>query len=147
MVQMDPGEDRSEAKRQMKHMNMVGYVADSEYGIPTRCPCGGRIINEVRGKDQYDTLPGKRFFTCIHYEGDGFHYRQPWVIGVQEQLEILTKRVEEAEQLIKWVPELKQQIEGLEAEVKSLTGVVDHLNAEIYNLTVQVSQLEKVCFD
>ena len=64
---MDPAEERRETKRQTELINMQGYVADSEYGIPTRCPCGGRIIDEVRGKDDYDTLPRKRFFTCKNY--------------------------------------------------------------------------------
>ena len=65
---MDPAEERRETKRQTELINMQGYVADSEYGIPTRCPCGGRIIDDVRGKDDYDTLPGKRFFTCKNYK-------------------------------------------------------------------------------
>ena len=65
---MDPAEDRRHSKRQNHHINMLGFVADSEYGIPRRCPCGGRLINEVRGKENYDTLPGKRFFTCKNYE-------------------------------------------------------------------------------
>ena len=59
---MDPAEERRETKRQKEFINMQGYK------IPTRCPCGGRIIDEVRGKDDYDTLPGKRFFTCKKYE-------------------------------------------------------------------------------
>ncbi|KAF3520965.1 hypothetical protein DY000_02063199 [Brassica cretica] len=66
--QMDPAEERRETKRHKEFINMQGYVADSEYGIPTRCPCGGRIIDEVWGKDDYDTLPGKRFFSCKKYE-------------------------------------------------------------------------------
>ncbi|KAL0689476.1 hypothetical protein Bca4012_089154 [Brassica carinata] len=158
---MDPAEERRETKRQKEFINMQGYVADSEYGIPTRCPCGGRIIVEVRGKDDYDTLPGKRFFTCKNYvvsassqlnsfhlfmfsneilicvfvvnKADGFHYRQPWVIGVQEHIECLTKRVEEVEMVIKWVLEVNNQIERLEGQV--------------YNLSVQVADLEKLCFD
>ena len=65
---MDPAEERSHSKRQQDHINMLGFVSDSEYGIPKRCPCGGRIIDEVRRKDHYDTLPGKRFFTCKNYE-------------------------------------------------------------------------------
>ena len=65
---MDPAEEIRETKRQKEYMDMVGYVADSENGIPTSCPCGGTIIHEVRGKDDYDTLPGKRFFTCKNYE-------------------------------------------------------------------------------
>ncbi|KAF3526452.1 hypothetical protein F2Q69_00050935 [Brassica cretica] len=118
----------------------------------SRCPCGGRIIDEVRGKDDYDTLPGKRFFTCKNYEADGFHYRQPWVIGVQEHIERFTKRVEEVELVIKWVSEVNNQIERLEcdccfhvqAEVKALNREVDNLIGQVYNLSVQVADLEKV---
>ncbi|KAF3511297.1 hypothetical protein F2Q69_00007824 [Brassica cretica] len=65
---MDPAEERRDRKRQQEYFNMLGNVADSQYGIPRRCPCGGRIIDEVRVKEEYDTLPGKRFFTCINYE-------------------------------------------------------------------------------
>ncbi|KAG2256872.1 hypothetical protein Bca52824_076166 [Brassica carinata] len=121
-AQMDPAEERRETKRQKE------------------CPCDERIIDEVRGKEDYDTLPVKRFFTCKNYQADGFHYRQPWVIGVQEDIECLTKRVEEAEQVIKGVPNLYKQIETLEAHVKILTGQVD-------NLTVEVADLEKLCFE
>uniref|UniRef100_A0A0D3DN23 Uncharacterized protein n=1 Tax=Brassica oleracea var. oleracea TaxID=109376 RepID=A0A0D3DN23_BRAOL len=89
--------------------------ADSEYGIPRRCP-------------------------CKTYEADGFHYRQPWVIDVEEELERLTKRVEEAEQVMMGVSNLTKQIETLEEQVKIL-------NEQVYDLTVQVDTLEKVCFD
>ncbi|KAL0689484.1 hypothetical protein Bca4012_089162 [Brassica carinata] len=65
---MDPAEERRHSKRQNDYINMLVFVADSEYGIPRRCPCGGRIIDEVCLKDDYDTLPGKRFFTCKNYE-------------------------------------------------------------------------------
>ena len=47
-------------------------------------------------------------------KADGFHYRQPWVIGMQEELERLTQRVEEAEQVIMGIPKLTKQIETLE---------------------------------
>ncbi|WZZ72598.1 hypothetical protein YC2023_083968 [Brassica napus] len=140
LVQMDPAEEIRETKRQKEYIDMVGYVADSENGIPTRCPCGGTIIHEVRGKDDYNTLPGKRFFTCKNYEADGLHYRQPWVIGVEEHIERLSKRLEEVEMVIKWMPELTKQIERLEVKV-------DNLNGEVYNLSVQVADLEKLCFD
>ncbi|KAF3611524.1 hypothetical protein DY000_02050692 [Brassica cretica] len=115
-AQMDPAEERREMKRQKEYYNMVGYVCDSEYGIPTRCPCGSTIIDEVRGKEDYDTLPGKRFFTCKNYE---------------EEIERLTKRVEEAEQVIKLVVNLNKQIETLEVQI----------------LTVKVADLEKLCFE
>uniref|UniRef100_A0A0D3DCW1 Zinc finger GRF-type domain-containing protein n=1 Tax=Brassica oleracea var. oleracea TaxID=109376 RepID=A0A0D3DCW1_BRAOL len=113
---MDPTEERSHTKKQKDYVNMLSYTCDSEYGIPRRCTCGGRIIDEVRVKQEYDTQSGKRFFTCANHETDGFHYRQPWVIGVQEQIESLTKRLEEAEQLLNLIPSLKNQIETLEAQ-------------------------------
>ncbi|KAG2280539.1 hypothetical protein Bca52824_051759 [Brassica carinata] len=112
-----------------------------------RCPRGGRIIHEVHGKDDYDTLPGKRFFTCKNYEADGLHYRQPWVIGVEEHIERLTRRVEEVEVLIKFVPEVNYKIQRLEGEVQALTREVDSLTGQFYNLSVQVADLEKLCFD
>ncbi|XP_048592496.1 uncharacterized protein LOC111215232 isoform X1 [Brassica napus] len=111
---MDPGEEKRNSKRQIDNNNMLGFVADSEYGIPRKCPCGGRIIDEVRRKDDYDTNPGKRFFTCINHEADGFHYRQPWVIGVQEEIERLTKRVVEAEDVMRGMWKVTKQIETLE---------------------------------
>uniref|UniRef100_A0A0D3BQV7 Uncharacterized protein n=1 Tax=Brassica oleracea var. oleracea TaxID=109376 RepID=A0A0D3BQV7_BRAOL len=68
---MDPAEERREMKRQKEYYNMVGYVCDSEYGIPRKCPCGSTIIDEVRGKEDYDTLPEKRMIgsiDCMHWE-------------------------------------------------------------------------------
>ncbi|KAG2307651.1 hypothetical protein Bca4012_083357 [Brassica carinata] len=144
---MDPAEERRDAKRRQEYYNLLGNVADSEYGMPRRCPCGGRMIDEVRVKEEFDTRPGKRFFSCINYEADGLHYRQPWVIGVQEEIERLRKRVEEADELIKWVPILSKQIESVEAQVKTLTLLLDKLTGDVYNLTVQVDALERVCFD
>ncbi|KAG2298796.1 hypothetical protein Bca4012_058234 [Brassica carinata] len=144
---MDPAAEKRDTKRNKEYINMLYNVADSQYGIPTRCPCGGSIIHEVRGKDDYDTLPGKLFFTCKNYEADGFHYRQPWVIGVQEQFERITKRLEEVEVVINWVPEVNNKIQRLEAEVKELTREVDNLTGQVYNLSVQVDVLEKLCFD
>ncbi|KAG2281096.1 hypothetical protein Bca52824_052316 [Brassica carinata] len=112
----------------------------------TRCPCGGSIIHEVRGKDDYDTLPGSGS-SPQNYEADGFHYHQPWVIGVEEQIERLTKRLEEVEVVTNWVPEVNNHIQRLEAEVKDLTREVDNLTGQVYNLSMQVEVLEKLCFD
>uniref|UniRef100_A0A0D3E292 Zinc finger GRF-type domain-containing protein n=1 Tax=Brassica oleracea var. oleracea TaxID=109376 RepID=A0A0D3E292_BRAOL len=100
-AEMDPAEERRHSKKQKDHCNMLGFVADSQYGVPRRCACGGRIIDEVRGKEDYDSLTGKRFFTCVNYEDDGLHYRHPWVVGVQEENKRLSKRLHEAEQVMK----------------------------------------------
>ncbi|XP_033144003.1 uncharacterized protein LOC108869087 isoform X3 [Brassica rapa] len=110
---MDPAEERREMKRQKEHYMMLQCAADAQYGIPTRCLCGSRIINEVRGKEEYDSLPGKRFFTCKNYEDDGLHFRHPWVFGVQEEIESLTKRVKESEEVTLLVAKLNKQIETL----------------------------------
>uniref|UniRef100_M4F1E7 Uncharacterized protein n=1 Tax=Brassica campestris TaxID=3711 RepID=M4F1E7_BRACM len=50
--------------------------------MPTSCSCGGRIIDEVRVKEEYDTRPGKRFFSCINYE----NYLQYLLAGSQGQI-------------------------------------------------------------
>ncbi|XP_048607707.1 uncharacterized protein LOC106355401 isoform X2 [Brassica napus] len=144
---MDPLEEISDSKRQLEYLNHLGNVADSEYGMPRRCACGGRMIDELRVKDEFDTQPGKRFFSCVNYEADGLHYRQLWVIGVQEEMVRLRKRVEEADEVIKWVPILNKQIESVEAQVKRLTLLLDKLTGDVYNLSVQVAALENVCFD
>ncbi|KAG2328698.1 hypothetical protein Bca52824_011426 [Brassica carinata] len=61
-------------------------------------PLWGRIINEVSRDQKYptdfDTLPRRKYFTCKKIENDGFHFRQPWVFGVQEEVEMLRKRVD-----------------------------------------------------
>ena len=56
---------------------------------------------------------------CVYVvnKAEGLHYRQPWVIGVQEEIKHLIKRVEEAEQVIK---RLTKRVE--EAE-QVITGV------------------------
>ncbi|KAL0712190.1 hypothetical protein Bca4012_019168 [Brassica carinata] len=144
---MDPADERRDSKRKLEYINLLGNVADSEYGMPRRCACGGRMIDEVRVKDEFDTQPGKRFFSCVNYEADGLHYRQPWVCGVQEEIITLRKRVEEADEVMKSVPMLNKQIESVEAQVKRLSLLLDKLTSDVYNLTVQVAALESVCFD
>nr|VDD37944.1 unnamed protein product [Brassica oleracea] len=112
----------SDTKRRKEHIDMLSY-------------------------EEYDTLPGKRFFTCINYEADGFHYRQPWVIGVQEHIERLTSRVEEVEAVIKWVPEVNNKINTTrkhifyEGEVKALTVEVDRLTGKRIEEHVNASPL------
>ena len=56
-------------------------------------------------------------FFFVVPKADGFHYRQHWVIGVQEEIERQRKRVEEADEVIKLVPNLNKQIESVEVSV------------------------------
>ncbi|KAL0713117.1 hypothetical protein Bca4012_020095 [Brassica carinata] len=100
-----PYEEDRDMKALKRHNDMLGFVADAEYGISASCPCGGRIINKVSPEPKYptdfDTFPGIKYFTCVKYEviyyvqNDGLHFRQPWVFGVQQEVDKLIKRVEE----------------------------------------------------
>lgn len=55
-----------------RHNDMLGFVADAAYGVPTKCPCGGGIIPEVspcnKFPNDFDTQPGRRYFTCKNFE-------------------------------------------------------------------------------
>ena len=59
-------------KELKKYNNMLRCIADAHHGIPTRFPCGGRIVDEVSpGKKfpgDFDTLPGRKYFTCENFE-------------------------------------------------------------------------------
>ncbi|XP_022565681.1 uncharacterized protein LOC111209912 [Brassica napus] len=95
-----------EMKKLEKHYHMLGLVCDAQYGIPTRCLCGGEIMMNVsptpKYKSDFDTLPGSRYFTCKNYEDDGLHFRQPWAFGVQQEMERLRGEVKElAEEIAK----------------------------------------------
>ncbi|KAL0675162.1 hypothetical protein Bca4012_003143 [Brassica carinata] len=108
-----PYEEMKEMKRLKKHYDMLGFVADAQYGIPTRCPCGGEIMTNVsptpKYKSDFDTLPGSRYFTCKNSEviflqlreteiilwDDRLHFSQPWAFGVQQEVECLRGEVKE----------------------------------------------------
>ena len=93
-----------------KHYDMLHFVCDAQYGIPSSCPCGKRIVDEVstNPKDK-DWLPGQRYFTCNAFKDDGLHFRQPWVIGVQEE-----------------VRRLRQEVDEMAAEIAELKKLLPH---------------------
>lgn len=45
------------------------------------------------------------------------HFRHPWVFGVQEEIESLTKRVKESEEVTLLVAKLNKQIETLAVRI------------------------------
>ncbi|KAG2315417.1 hypothetical protein Bca52824_018539 [Brassica carinata] len=75
-----PDEEYRQMKASKNSIDMLGVVADAQCGIPTRCPCGRGGENHQRG------VSGPK--------NDGFHFRQPWVFRVQEEVEMLRKRVD-----------------------------------------------------
>ncbi|KAF2560750.1 hypothetical protein F2Q70_00018108 [Brassica cretica] len=85
-----PHEEYMHMKELKKYNNMLGCIADALYGIPTRCPCGGRIVDEVfPGKkfpSDFDTQPGRKYFTGANFEDDGLHFRQPWVFTIEDEV-------------------------------------------------------------
>ncbi|KAG5406870.1 hypothetical protein IGI04_012989 [Brassica rapa subsp. trilocularis] len=69
-----PDEEYSHMKALKRHNDMLGFVADAQYGVPTKCPCGGGIIPEVspcnKFPNDFDTQPGRRYFTCKNFEDE-----------------------------------------------------------------------------
>ncbi|CAF1919733.1 BnaCnng22280D [Brassica napus] len=94
-----PHEEYMDMKELKKYNNMLGCIADAHFGIPTRCPCGGRIVDEVspskKFPSDFDTHSGRKYFTCANFEDDGLHFRQPWVFAIQDEVKGLLKRVDE----------------------------------------------------
>ncbi|CAH2052552.1 unnamed protein product, partial [Thlaspi arvense] len=112
---------RKEMEKMKQHWDMVGFVADGQYGIPRRCPCGGFIKNDVspspKFKHDFNTQPDSRYFTCTKFKDDGLHFRQPWVFGVEEEIAKLVKKVEEQS---KTIEEMRKQIQIQAEEIAKL---------------------------
>ncbi|XP_048621496.1 uncharacterized protein LOC106414072 [Brassica napus] len=94
-----PHEEMREMEELKNHYDMIGFIADAQYGIPTRCPCGGEIMKDASPNPKYpsdfDTLPGRRYLSCKRYKDDGMHFRQPWVFGVEEEVRSLRREVDD----------------------------------------------------
>ncbi|KAG2256331.1 hypothetical protein Bca52824_075625 [Brassica carinata] len=88
--------------------------------IPQLCPCGSITKEIVNEEDTYYYLPGKRYFICKDFENDGLHYRQPWVMGVQEEVERLKQKVLRHENLLRECEALKAQVKMLVKRVSEL---------------------------
>ena len=57
-------------------------------------------------------------FSVVNKD-DGLHYSHPWVVGVQEEIERMRKRLDDAEEEIKGVWNLKFQIQTLQVIIFS----------------------------
>ncbi|KAL0847676.1 hypothetical protein Bca101_020922 [Brassica carinata] len=107
-------------KAQKAYYQRVDYVSNSLHGIPQMCPCGSITKEIVDEDDTYDYLPGKRYFICKEFENDGLHYRQPWVIGVQQEVERLKLKVLRHENLLESVKHQEEQVKMLFKRVSEL---------------------------
>ncbi|KAF2612079.1 hypothetical protein F2Q70_00008323 [Brassica cretica] len=113
-------EEQRDMKAHKAYYQRVDFVSNSLQGIPQLCPCGSIMKEIVDEEDTYDYLPGKRYFICKDIEDDGLHYRQPWVIGVQEEVERLKLKVLRHENLLRECEALKEQVKMLVKRVSEL---------------------------
>ncbi|CAH2035786.1 unnamed protein product [Thlaspi arvense] len=91
---------RKEMEKTKQHWDMVEFVADGQYGIPRRCLCGG----------------------YIKHDDDGLHFRQPWIFGVEQEIEKLVTKVEEQS---KKTEEMRKQIRIQAEEIANLNVAQD----------------------
>ncbi|KAL0887173.1 hypothetical protein Bca101_011156 [Brassica carinata] len=81
-------EELRDMKAHKAYYNMLHFVSEAQQGIPKLCPCGS-ITKEIVDEEY---LPGKRYFICKDFENDGMHFRQPWVMGMQQEVKRLKER-------------------------------------------------------
>ncbi|KAL0743163.1 hypothetical protein Bca4012_084676 [Brassica carinata] len=113
-------EELRDAKAHKAYYNMLYAVTEAQHGIPKLCPCGSIMKEIVDEEDTYDYLPGKRYFVCKDFENDGLHFRQPWVMGMQQEVERLKVRFMEQEKLLRECEALKGQVRMLIMRVAEL---------------------------
>ncbi|WZZ67401.1 hypothetical protein YC2023_078771 [Brassica napus] len=124
---MDPNEERRSMKAHKAHFDTLHFVTDLMQGIQKRCVCGQHLVRERAPAEVFDYLPGKRFFTCKEYKGDGMHYRQPWVCAVEEELGFMKTRLEKCEEYKSLVVKLEVENQELKAGVEKLLAQVSQL--------------------
>ncbi|KAG5381080.1 hypothetical protein IGI04_028922 [Brassica rapa subsp. trilocularis] len=113
-------EELRDMKAHKAYYNMLHFVSEAQQGIPKLCPCGSITKEFVDEEDSYDYLPGKKYFICKDYQNDGMHFRQPWVMGVQQEIERLKHRMMEQEKLQLECEALKNQVKMLLQRVSEL---------------------------
>ncbi|KAF3605328.1 hypothetical protein DY000_02049784 [Brassica cretica] len=83
-------EERRDMKAHKAYINMLDFVADAQQGFPNCAP------------------------------NDGLHFRKPWVMGVEQEVERLKLRVHEHEKLLRECEALKAQVTMLVKRVSEL---------------------------
>ncbi|XP_009138215.1 uncharacterized protein LOC103862266 isoform X2 [Brassica rapa] len=113
-------EELRDMKARKDYYNMLHAVSDAQQGIPQFCPCGSLTKEVVDEDDTYDYLPGKRYFICREFENDGMHFRQPWVTGMQQEVERFKKIFNEQEKLKRECEALKEQVKMMHLRLNEL---------------------------
>ncbi|KAL0750377.1 hypothetical protein Bca101_032380 [Brassica carinata] len=116
-------EELRDMKAHKAYYNMLHFISDAQQGISKLFPCGSITKEFVDEEDTYDYLPGKIYFICKDYQNDGLHFRQPWVMGVQQENERLKQRFHEQEKLLRECEALKAQVKMLLQRLSELERV------------------------
>ncbi|CAH8294163.1 unnamed protein product [Eruca vesicaria subsp. sativa] len=116
-------EEHRDKKAHKAYYDMLHFVSDVQQGIPNLYPCGSITKEIVDEEDTYDYLPGRRYFICKDFENDGLHFRQPWVMGVQQEVERLKLQVLEHDKILRECEALKAQVSMLLRRVSELERV------------------------
>ncbi|KAL1224639.1 hypothetical protein V5N11_000968 [Cardamine amara subsp. amara] len=102
----------AEMKRIKELEDRRTLITDGDYGLPpTRCPCGGRIIEETSQTEAEDI--GRRYLICNVFENDGLHIRKNWVHAIQEEVTKLKNEVHEQSKQIRKLKELVARVENM----------------------------------
>ncbi|KAF3513998.1 hypothetical protein F2Q69_00007657 [Brassica cretica] len=120
----------SDDKRAKRYIDILYAVADSDYGIPRRCPCGGQIFVQIC-KAQAEI--GKKYFICKDFEGDGLHRKKEWDEAIAEETEMLKKKVEGHERRIRSLNSMENCIKILEEDEKNNAAEIDEIKCFLEN--------------
>ncbi|KAG2308309.1 hypothetical protein Bca52824_028057 [Brassica carinata] len=117
-------EELRDKKAHKAYYQMLDFVANAQQGIPKLCFCGSITKEVVDEEDTYDYHPGKGTSSAkTSRYNDGLHFKQPWVIGVQQEVEKLKLRVHEQEKLLRECELLNTHVKMLLKRVGELERV------------------------
>ncbi|KAL0684100.1 hypothetical protein Bca4012_050948 [Brassica carinata] len=117
-------------KKHKRYNDKLFFVADSDNGIPVRCPCGGQIVIHVC---KAGTYIGKKYFFCKHFENDGLHRKKEWDEAIEEETKKLTRKVDDHELKIRSLYSIEDRLSRLEEDEKKNAEEIEDLKYFLKN--------------
>ncbi|KAL0715731.1 hypothetical protein Bca4012_065053 [Brassica carinata] len=117
-----------------RYVDMLHFVANSDYGILKRCPCGSQIIIEI---SKAKAGVGKKFFVCKDFENDGLHRKKEWNEAIEEETRRLRNKDDDNERRMRSIGALEYKIDGIDKTSKKNADEIAHLKEIIKNLYPQ----------
>ncbi|KAL0702203.1 hypothetical protein Bca4012_058325 [Brassica carinata] len=138
----------SDEKRARRYVDMLHFIANSDYGIPEYCPCGSQIIIKI-SKAEADV--GKKFFVCKDFENDGLHRKKELNGAIEEETRRLRTKVDDNERRIRSLgpleyKSLRTKVDDNERRIRSLGPLeykIDEINKTKKNAD-EVAQLKEI---